>query len=729
MRSSLAVAATALTLLVADAAWAGPQTSKANPALTALYEEHVAHQAGLSGLAFATRNPLARVVDERVVVDAVADGDASALRAELTALGMRNTAVFGRVVSGELPLSAVPALDRVATLRFARPSAAARRVGAVTSQGDQAMRANLGRAAFGVTGAGVKVGVLSDSFDCRHGAAANVVAGDLPPVTVLEEVFNCAEGTDEGRAMLQIVHDVAPGASLAFASAFNGEASFAQNIVALKDSGARVIVEDIFYFAEPMFQDGIIAQAVDAVVAQGVAFFSAAGNDARRSYESAFRPGSTFASGAFPGAPYFFGGVAHNFAPSGPADHFQRITISTGRTLAITFQWDSPFFSVSGPPGTLNDLDVYLFNAAGTQVVAGETFDNTVGNTGGDAVETLTFTNFGPTADFNLMIVKFAGTNPGFMKYIQLGGSGITIAEYDTASPTVFGHSAAAGAEAVGAAFFASTPPFGINPPLKESFSSAGPARILFDTAGNRLATPITRVTPRIVAPDGVTTTVTGFASFFGTSAAAPHAAGVAALLLERQPALTPAAVNAALETTALDMGSGGFDFETGFGLIEADAALQFVGPSPSLGLTLNRHTVAAGDLVQVGISIASPGPSMLQDLYLVLLGPPAFSATVGCQAGDALVFVATAFSGVVTRCSGSAPPQTYPPVIANLSIPAAPSTITNPSFFSFPWPIGLPSGTYTVAIATTLPFAFTDRTIGPADVSAIATDTFQTSP
>lgn len=730
LRSSLAVAATALTLLVAAAVGAGPQNSKANPALTALYEEHVAHQAGLSGLAFATRNRLARVVDERVVVNAVADGDAVALQAELTALGMRNTAVFGRVVSGELPLSAIPALDRVATLRFARPSAAARRVGAVTSQGDHALRADLGRAAFGVTGAGVKVGLLSDSFDCLHGAAADVAAGDLSPVTVIQEIDNCAEGTDEGRAMLQIVHDVAPGASLAFASAFNGEASFASNIIALKDHGARVIVEDIFYFYEPMFQDGIIAQAVDAVVAQGVAFFSAAGNDGRSSYESVFRPGATFANGAFssaPNEPHFFGGVAHNFAPSGPADHLQRITIPPGQTLIITFQWDSPFFSASGPPGTLNDLDVYLFNAAGTQVVGGLAEDNTANNTGGDAVETFSFTNTGSTADFNLMIVKYSGANPGFIKYIQLGGSSITIAEYDTASPTIFGHTAAAGAEAVGAAFYTRTPPFGINPPLKESFSSAGPARIFFDTAGNRLATPITRVTPRIVAPDGVTTTV--FANFFGTSAAAPHAAGVAALLLERQPALAPAAVNSALETTAVDMGTGGFDFETGFGLIQADAALQFVGPRPSLGLTLNRHTVAAGDLVEVGISIASPGPSMFQDLYVVLLGPLAFSALVGCPAGDGLVFAANAFSGVVTRCSGSAPPQTFPPVSANLFIPGAPAAITNPNFFSFTWPPGLPSGTYTVALVTTLPFAFTDGTNGPADISAAATGTFHTSP
>ena len=66
--------------------------------------------------------------------------------------------------------------------------------------------------------------------------------------------------------MLQIVHDVAPGASLAFASAFNGLASFAANIQSLAAAGAKVIVDDVIYFAEPLFQDGIIAQAVNNVV-------------------------------------------------------------------------------------------------------------------------------------------------------------------------------------------------------------------------------------------------------------------------------------------------------------------------------------------------------------------------------------------------------------------------------------------------------------------------------
>ena len=724
-RSTLAIAGAAILLAsvwATDAA-AGPGNPKTT-ALRPLYEEYAAHVARRSGLAFVPGEPLARVVDDHVVIDAAADGDVQALVAELRGLGMREIAVSSRLVSGQLPLAAIPALDAISTLRFARPAVALRHAGSVTSQGDPAMRADRARAIFGVTGAGVQVGLLSDSFDCRGGAAKNVADDELAPVAVIEELSGCADGTDEGRAMLQIVHDVAPGAALSFASAFNGLASFANNIGALKNNGARVIVDDVVYLNEPMFQDGIVAQAVDAVVSEGVAYFSAAGNSGRRGYESVFRAGSTFASGAFPSLPgaSFAGGTAHNFALSGPPSHMQKITIPLGQTLNVVLQWDSPFFSVSGAPGSSNDLDLYLLDEAGAMVLR----RGAINNRGGDAVEVLNFTNLGLTTTFNLMIVKFAGPDPGFIKYIHLGTSTVTIAEFDTASGTVFGHANAAGATAVGAAFYARTPEFGVSPPLKESFSSAGPTSILFDTAGNRLATPITRPKPEIVGPDGVATTV--FPTFFGTSAAAPHAAGVAALMFERRPGLSPAALSSALESTAVDMREPGFDFDTGSGLIQADAAIQFVSPPITIGLTLDRQSVAPGDRLRVGTSITNTGGVLTQDFYLLFRVPAALSASLGCPAGDALLFVTNGFASSVTRCAGTASPQTFAPLFANMLISAS-STTAMPDFFSFAWPAGLPPGVYSLAVATTLPSAFTDGTIGPADISAFAVKEFQASP
>src|SRR5262249_15619559 len=162
--------------------------------------------------------------------------------------------------------------------------------------------------------------------------------------------------------------------------------------------GARVIVDDVFYFFEPFFADGIIAQAADQVVSQGVPYFSSAGNQARQSYASGFQAGPVFTQDQFPRSPRFFRGPPHQLRGG---DVFQRITIPQSATLNLILNWDSPYFSVSGGAGTPNDLDVYLFDAAQANVVAGAAFDNA----GGDPIENFSFTNHGATADFNIMIV------------------------------------------------------------------------------------------------------------------------------------------------------------------------------------------------------------------------------------------------------------------------------------------------------------------------------------
>jgi hypothetical protein len=709
---------------------------RVSPRLTAIYDEHLAHQAAMGtgpAAPFTSRDRWARVIDgDRVVVDVTAHGDARALESELIGLGMRHTAVFGAVVSGELPIAAVPVLPTLAGLRSARPSYAMRRAGSVTTAGDHAMNADATRAAYGVSGSGVKVGVLSDSFDCLKGASGGVSSGDLSTVTVVQEISDCTGATDEGRAMLEIVHDVAPGASLSFASAFNGIAAFANNIIALKNAGAQVIVDDIFYFSEPMFQDGPIAQAVDTVVSQGAAYFSAAGNEARQSYESAFRDGPTLSDGSIPsalglGVPHFFGGVAHNFSTTG-VDTMQRVTIPSGATLTLVLQWDEPFASVSGRAGAQNDLDIYVLNAAGTMVVGGSAHDNV----GLDAIEMLDFTNRGPTADFNIMITRFAGTSPGFLKYVYFSPA-VTIQEFATSSGTVWGHTNANGALAVGAAFWRNTPAFGLTPARLEPYSSGGPTPILFDASGQRLAGPLIRHKPEIVAPDGAATTffgqtVPGFPSplFFGTSAAAPHAAAVAALMLEKQPSLPPATVYSMLESTALDMGPPGFDVDSGFGLIQADAAVRAaLGTTLTLGLSLSRHTASAGNPVQLTLTTTNTGPvSVVQDLYVLALVPPALSTAIGCPAGDAAAFATS--SGVVVRCTRSTAPQSFPTFATSMVIPASPTPSVQPGFLSVTWPAGLPPGTYTFAVVATPPNAFADNVIGPGDITTSATDSLQ---
>src|ERR1039457_2058465 len=357
-------------------------------------------------------NPALRVVNDMVVVDAVASGDANALGASLQALGMQNVQVNGRVVSGLMPFAAMDAAENLTSMKFMRPALVGKNVGLVTSQGDLAMHANTARGTFSVNGTGVKVGVMSDSYNCLGGAATGVSTLDLPSgVTVLKDISPCTGTTDEGRAMMEIVHDVAPGSPLSFYTAYGGQADFANGIKALASDGAKVIVDDVFYYAEPYFQDGIIAQAVDYVKGNGVAYFSSAGNQADHSYEAAFLSGG---ASPFVQAP----GTAHNFNHTpGPADIYQRFTMPSNSSVAIVLQWDSPFGSVGGT-GSPNDVDISLLNDPPTTWIGGSTSNNI----GGDPVEVLQINcGAGGGCAANLMITLYNGPAPGKLKYIYYG--------------------------------------------------------------------------------------------------------------------------------------------------------------------------------------------------------------------------------------------------------------------------------------------------------------------
>lgn len=613
LRSLAAVAAFGLvalqTAVTPFGAAAGAQTAPAPPEGTAKLLDGLATLVvPPSTTAERTKRGLFAEGVTSVAVDATAAGSAADLLADLQKLGLSDGVAFGRMVSGRLPVGSLAAAANLASLKFARPVEAGTGVGNVDSQGDAAMGTDVLRAAQAVDGTGVVVGTMSDSYDCLGGAAADVLSNDLPAgVNNLDE-GPCANATDEGRAMMQLVHDVAPGAQLLFHNAFEGQAHFAQGILDLQAAGADIINDDVFYFAEPFYQDGLIAQSVDQVVNGGVAYFSLAGNFGRRAYESGFRDSGNNGCG----------GRLHDFDPGPGVDTAQQVTIPAGQQVTLSFQWDQPFFSVSGAPGSANNMDLCLLDNTNTVVATGAN-----NNVGGDPVEVVSFTNpmAATNTTFTVQLSRVSGANPGRMKYMDYGGA-VTINEFATNSSTLVAHANATNAEAVGAAFYNNTPVFGTNPPVRESYSSGGGTPILFDTAGAAV-TPVTRNKPRIVAPDGTNTTFFGsdipdpgngsdsdaFPNFFGTSAATPHAAAFAALLLDANPALTPAQIYTQLETTAIDMGPAGFDLDTGFGFIQAQsivgaacAAPPPPGPGAIIIAAAGQTTVGtAGDDVIYG--------------------------------------------------------------------------------------------------------------------------------
>jgi len=601
-----------------------------------------------------------------VLIDATTRGDPQKLRAALIGLGLERAATYANDVGGWLPVNNIEAAAERGELLSIRASMPRARTGAASSQGDYAQRSDVVRTDNPtLTGAGITVGVLSDSFNCyavyaepgsgvpvsgNEGYAYNgftadyttdVSTGDLPSnVNVLEEAdcLNYGAPTqlpfgDEGRAMLQVVHDVAPGASLVFYTAENSEADFANGIGKLAAAGAKVIADDVGYFDEPFFQDGLVAQAIDAVEAQGVAYFSAAGNDGSLAYENLAPSFSTLSGSGSNAGEYLL-----NFDTSGATTRtalpLTIPAIPPGDFVAVVVEWDQPYVTgAAGSPGASSRIDLCITGGTGSDTIT-DYDGNPVSCTGPNAIGVDPYqimiisnpanaTGNSQQQNLNIVVGLADGTAaPGrLLVAIEDDGLGSQIDSFATHSATLQGHPGAAGAAAVGAAFYFTTPRCGTSPATLETFSSEGGAPILFDTSGNRLATAVVRQKPDFVGPDGGNDTFLGFTlasagitdssgllntsisecqnnpnypNFFGTSAATPHAASIAALILQANAGVTPTQIYTVLRNSALPMSATTPNFNSGYGFIQADAALALIVPGAP-ELTLAATSVAAG--------------------------------------------------------------------------------------------------------------------------------------
>jgi hypothetical protein len=484
--------------------------------------------------------------------------------------------------------------------------------GAATSEGDSQLRAQEAREMFEVDGTGVTVGVLSDSYDQDQAAPTSagddIASGDLPgpsnpceledTVAVLDD--SESDGEDEGRAMAQIVHDLAPGANLAFATAFTPDVfGFADNIrelakpVASGGAEADVIVDDVLYFEEPFFQEGPVGVAVREVSEGGVNYFSSTGNNNLR------RSGKDIASWEAPafrdagGCPTALPDYAEHcldFDPEGPVDSTFLLEVAAGAKLQVDLQWAQPW------NGVTTDFDAYLIDDGGL-LASSENF-----NVASSQIpfEFLSWTNSTGSAQtvkiaINRCDAVCGGANGGDtssprLKFVLFqNGSGVTETEYEESSggdvvgPTIFGHNGAATAISVGAIRFNTT----VAP---ESFSSRGPVTHYFGpvegvTPAAPLGLPLVLAKPDLVATDGGANTFFGSCfeawRFFGTSAAAPHAAAVAALERQAQTAATAEEVDQAQIDGAVPVGA--FTPEAvGAGMLDAVASIEALGVTPT---------------------------------------------------------------------------------------------------------------------------------------------------
>jgi subtilisin family serine protease len=662
---------------------------------------------------------------------------------------LRSDAQFAMAYA-TVPLHALADVAALPSVRWmTQPAYSTRRTGSVTSEGDIVMRANLARMMPNVTGNGVKVGIISDSL-CDAATSSN--SGDLPAtatITIVNGQDGCAvpDASDEGRALAEIIHDLAPGAALLFRTGFPTSLDFIAAVRELTEAGAQIIVDDIKIASEPVFEEGPVAQAVRQAIQQGVVFVSAAGNDAQNHYQGVFtefNPND--------GEPRV---NPHNF---GGGDTRLEVRMAPNATVGIFLQWANPF------DGSVNtaDYDLLLVNTDGNILALSN--DNQL-TTPVSPLEVIIFTNTtGQAMTVGVVVNRVAGPALPFSLHFNAFGR-VTVLKHNVASGSIFGHPCVRDVLAVGAVDVHDA---GFD--TLEDFSSQGPCELFFPT--HEL-----RTKPDVAAVDGVSTSLPDFTPFFGTSAAAPHVAAVAALLLEAgggPEVLSNARLTNILRLAAVDRGIPGVDNSFGYGVVDALTAVEALrattntpprsvidSPGADLLIPLNMSLTFQGNCVDAegespftfawNFSGAAPSTTVQNPGDIPFSTSGVFPVTFTCTDATGLVDPAPATRTITVN---SLPESQIISPPADLTITAGASVnfagacadLDNNAPFSFLWNFGggaSPStstqqdpqgvvfnttGTFTVSFACTDAAGTTDSSPATVRVTASAVNVARSS-
>lgn len=522
--------------------------------------------------------------------------------------------------------------------------------GAVISEAVATHKADIVQSNFGIKGAGIKIGVLSDGVT---GYATSQASGDLPAITILPG--QAGNTGSEGRAMLELIHDIAPDAELYFATAFISQASFAQNILDLRAAGCDIIVDDVSYYAEGVFQDDNVARSVNSVTASGAIYFSSAGNSGNKNDgTSGVWEGDFVSGGPIQGPIANAGetGLVHDF---GGGTVYNVLPTASG--AYITLKWSDPLGQ------SANDYDLFSTNAAGTTLTA---FSAAVQNGTQNPFEAIAARPAGE----RIYIVLFSGATRALHLNTNRGTLSIST------PGVIYGHNAAASAYTVAATPAASPHTNYLNSPVGpypnafnssntvELYSSDGPRRIFFNpdgspiTPGNLLfATDGGTLLQKtdITAADGCATNTPGFQPFYGTSAAAPNAAAIAALVKSAVPDITSAQLRAALTSSAIDIEAPGADRDAGAGIVMAPEALIAAGYSSSPLFAINSTTATEGSFSNSN-AVVEPGEiaNLAINLYNYGLGANNVQAVLTSATSGITITQNTASYGNINGSAGA---------------------------------------------------------------------------
>lgn len=429
--------------------------------------------------------------------------------------------------------------------------------GTLKTEGDLLVRSNGIREVFGVAGKGIRVGVIGNGV---QSLGLSQKAGELGPVNVL------SEGTgDEGTAMLEIIHDIAPDAELSFHAYGNSSDTFKVAVTELAKAGCDVICDDLYFFRQPFLQDGDVAEHIRETLRQypHLLYVTVSGNFAPLHYQSSWKAGPP-------------AGKNQTYQDFSGGDTAVNITLMPDEQLIATLQWDDPWGR------SMTDYDLYLTDPASGEVLTQSAF---VQNGSSDPFEHLVYKS-GSTAPkrVSLKIVRNGQTEtPNILELFIRGVDPRGVEDTFMKDPTdsIFGHAAVEEVITVGSVEPAA--PFAISPD-----SSRGPVTIRYPILTKRWK-------PDICAPTNVNVSGAGNfpTTFPGTSAAAPHVAGVIAQVWSAFPNIPRDELKQVIYDSADDLGPPGWDEIYGYGLLNAERAYRVLyernKPVVNPGNLLNR--------------------------------------------------------------------------------------------------------------------------------------------
>ena len=467
----------------------------------------------------------------------------------------------------------------------ARPQAAPAQA-AIDGTALTIMHADQFLAQTSVTGAGVTVGVQSTGV-----ASLSVIQGRNELPQTVQVVGGASTADDEGTALLEVVHAVAPGAALAFCepTTFTEYLSCLSELIGV---GATILVDDVqFPPLDLMSTDSTDAQAIEQLLAQNptVLLFTAAGNANGSYWEGNYTPVSVASAGlAALSCATGSGTRTDNYIETFDGSGTQHLTVSSSSGFPTAFAWADPFGQ------NASNFDLYWSNDA----------DGTQNGCFSGALSSSTLLQPSlnlASGSYTLRIGTPDASLSGKFLKLWIGGDGLTSVSDPTAGSFVAPQEFAAGVITVGAVNGSDGIGNGI-----ESFSSRGPLTVVFPA-------PQQIPAPTLVAPDGIRVDASGTyflsylwpdGNFYGTSASVPNAGAVAALLRSAFPQLTSAQVLTALQAGATALGAGAPNTTYGYGRVDALGALATLATptiTPLPDATLNAGSSSPPTAFTVG--------------------------------------------------------------------------------------------------------------------------------